>query len=61
MNIRVANKITGDGNSIFRNITAGNVLNKVKYFFTGLFIFLKGQKTQEASGFSLKVCWIVKK
>lgn len=25
MNIRVANKITGDGNSIFRNITAGNV------------------------------------
>lgn len=27
MNIRVANKITGDGNSIFRNITAGNMLN----------------------------------
>lgn len=24
MNIRVANKITGDGNSVFRNITAGN-------------------------------------
>lgn len=27
MNIRVANKITGDGNSIFRNITAGNILS----------------------------------
>jgi len=26
MNIRVANKITGDDNSIFRNITAGNIL-----------------------------------
>lgn len=25
MNIRVANKITGDGNSLFRNITAGNI------------------------------------
>lgn len=25
MNIRVANKITGDGNSVFRNITAGNI------------------------------------
>lgn len=26
MNIRVANKITGDENSNFRNITAGNIL-----------------------------------
>lgn len=26
MNIRVANKITGDDNSIFRNITGGNIL-----------------------------------
>lgn len=25
MNIRVANKITGDGNTVFRNITAGNI------------------------------------
>lgn len=25
MNIRVADKITGDGNSLFRNITAGDV------------------------------------
>jgi len=26
MNIRVTNKITGDENSIFRNITGGNIL-----------------------------------
>lgn len=25
MNIQVANKITGDGNSVFRNITGGNI------------------------------------
>jgi len=25
MNIRVANKFTGEGNSLFRNITAGNI------------------------------------
>lgn len=25
MNIQVTNKITGDGNSVFRNLTAGNI------------------------------------
>lgn len=33
MSIQVANKITGDGNSVFRNITAGNNASKRKYYF----------------------------
>lgn len=33
MNIQVANKITGEGNSIFRNITGGNIFKKV-YFLS---------------------------
>lgn len=31
MNIRVADKITGDGNSLFRNITAGDISKHLFY------------------------------
>lgn len=33
MNIQVANKITGEGNRIFRNTTAGNIFKKSVFYY----------------------------